>query len=85
MVTIHLSLFTSLSLSFSSVYNQFRQSDKERKLFSLAGTSHSDHRMDIYKFLLSHMKDEHRFQLTAKICQEVKLRTQSNTVYHIVN
>ena len=27
--------------------------------------------MMIYRFLLEHMTDEHRFQLTAKLCQDV--------------
>ncbi len=53
------------------VYNRFRQSDRERKLFSLKGAKDAGKRMAIYTFLLSHMADEHRFQLAAKLCQEV--------------
>ena len=52
-----------------AVYNQFRQTEKEKTLFSLKGSKNSDKRMTLYMFLLSHMADEHRFQLTAKLCQ----------------
>ena len=30
-------------------------------------------RMSIYTFLLQNMTDEYKFQVTAKLCQEVKL------------
>ena len=53
------------------MYNRFRQTDRERELFSLKGSKHRDQRMRLYSFLLSHMTDPHRFQLTAKLCQEV--------------
>lgn len=53
------------------VYNQFKQSEKERVLFSLAGSDNANQRYELYIFLLSHMADEHRFQLTAKLCHEV--------------
>ena len=56
-------------LSLSAVYNQFKQTEKEKTLFSLKGSKNADKRMTIYTFLLSHMADEHRFQLTAKLCQ----------------
>ena len=61
-----------LNLSLPSllpVYNQFKQTEKEKTLFSLKGIKNSEKRMTIYTFLLSHMADEHRFQLTAKLCQ----------------
>eukprot|EP00026_Physarum_polycephalum_P000676 Phypoly_transcript_00677.p1 GENE.Phypoly_transcript_00677~~Phypoly_transcript_00677.p1 ORF type:complete len:1381 (+),score=215.83 Phypoly_transcript_00677:207-4145(+) len=51
------------------VYNQAPQSDKERSLFSLKGEE--KRRMALYNIFLSHMTDEQKFQLTAKICQEV--------------
>ncbi|XP_063956965.1 condensin-2 complex subunit D3-L-like isoform X1 [Lytechinus pictus] len=54
-----------------SVFNQFTQSDRERELFSLQGSENSDKRMTIFKFMLKHMTDEHRFKLTAKLIQEV--------------
>ena len=66
---LSLSLSLSLSSSLSVVYNQFKQTEKEKALFSLKGSKNADKRMAIYTFLLSHMADEHRFQLTAKLCQ----------------
>ena len=52
-----------------AVYNQFKQTEKEKELFSLKGSKNSGKRMTLYTFLLNHMADEHRFQLTAKLCQ----------------
>ena len=54
-----------------TVYNKFRQTEREKELFSLKGGKHREQRMRLYTFLLSHMADPHRFQLTAKLCQEV--------------
>ncbi|XP_030849692.1 condensin-2 complex subunit D3 [Strongylocentrotus purpuratus] len=54
-----------------AVFNQFTQSERERELFSLEGRENSDKRMTIFKFMLKHMTDEHRFKLTAKLVQEV--------------
>ena len=53
-------------------FNQFSQSDKEREMFSLAGDENANKRRSLYSFLLTHLIDEHRFQLTAKLCQEVQ-------------
>ena len=55
-----------------TVYNHFKQTDQEKKLFSLKGKKNNKKRMTIYTFLLSHMSDQHRFQLTAKLCQVIK-------------
>lgn len=54
------------------VYNQFAQSDRERRVFSLTGPERAAQRTELYKFLLTHMSDEHRFNLTAKLCHEVR-------------
>ena len=66
-----------------------KQTEREKQLFSLKGSDCCSQRMAIYSFLLSHMTDAHRFQLTAKLCQEVqehtykyrntKIYTQTNT------
>ncbi|KAL5008695.1 hypothetical protein ScPMuIL_014276 [Solemya velum] len=40
-------------------------------MFSLKGKDNSKSRMRLYLFMLEHMTDEHRFKVTAKICQEV--------------
>jgi len=42
------------------VYNRFKQSEREKRLFSLKGQKNASKRMTIYTFLLSHMADEHR-------------------------
>ncbi|XP_033638776.1 condensin-2 complex subunit D3-like [Asterias rubens] len=54
-----------------NVYNQFSQTEREKKLFSLKGAPNADKRRTIYRFMLQHMNDEHRFKLTAKLSQEV--------------
>ncbi len=54
-----------------TVYNQFTQSDREKQMFSLKGAAQTDKRQKIYRFMLRHMSDEQRFQLTAKLSQEV--------------
>jgi len=43
-----------------TVYNRFKQSEREKRLFSLKGQKNASKRMTIYTFLLSHMADEHR-------------------------
>ena len=53
------------------VFNKFKQTDRERKLFSMKGSDYRDERMRLYVFLLSNMTDVHRFQLISKLCQEV--------------
>ena len=49
-------------------------------MFSLAGNSNADKRKHLYTFLLSNMTDEHRFQLTAKLCQEVSITVVGRTM-----
>ncbi|XP_068707976.1 condensin-2 complex subunit D3-L-like isoform X1 [Montipora foliosa] len=53
------------------VYNKFPQTDREKKLFSLKGGQNASKRLKIYQFMLSHMGDEDRFNLTGKLCQEI--------------
>ncbi|XP_077978206.1 condensin-2 complex subunit D3-L-like [Glandiceps talaboti] len=64
-------LFYFNEYSKHSVFNKFSQSEREKKLFSLKGKGNAAKRMVIYRFLLDQMSDEHRFQLTAKLCQEI--------------
>ena len=61
------------------VYNRFKQIEREKQLFSLKGSDCHSQRMAIYSFLVSHMTDAHRFQLTAKLCQEVQEHTNTHT------
>ncbi|XP_078589541.1 condensin-2 complex subunit D3-like [Branchiostoma floridae x Branchiostoma japonicum] len=53
------------------VYNKFNESERERKMFSLAGEANREKRRTIYRFLLEHMTDENRFNLIGKLCSEV--------------
>lgn len=52
-------------------YNKMIVSERERKLFSLSGKKHKAERMKLYRFMLEHMSDEHRFQTTYKLCQDI--------------
>ncbi|XP_067654633.1 condensin-2 complex subunit D3-L-like isoform X2 [Haliotis asinina] len=54
-----------------SVYNKFTQSDREKQMFSLSGKQNAEKRLKLYLFMLEHMSDDHRFQLSAKICQDI--------------
>jgi condensin-2 complex subunit D3 len=53
------------------VFNRFKQTEREREMFSLKGGACAGKRMRLYQFFLENMSDEHRFQLAAKLCQEV--------------
>ncbi|OWF35473.1 condensin-2 complex subunit D3-like isoform X2 [Mizuhopecten yessoensis] len=52
-------------------YNKFQQSERDRAKFSLSGKDNFRKRQKLYLFMLEHMTDPHRFQLTAKIVQEI--------------
>ncbi|XP_033751450.1 LOW QUALITY PROTEIN: condensin-2 complex subunit D3-like [Pecten maximus] len=52
-------------------YNKFHQSDRDKVKFSLAGKDNFSKRQKLYLFMLEHMTDHHRFQLTDKIVQEI--------------
>ena len=73
-------ILVHFTIPSSAVYNQFKQTEKEKSLFSLKGSKNADKRMTLYTFLLSHMADEHRFQLTARLCQ-VKGRQHHSYVH----
>ncbi len=51
------------------VYNKFKVAEGDEELFSLKGKKEAEKRMKIYKFLLSHLSDQHRFHLQGKLCQ----------------
>ncbi|XP_065903031.1 condensin-2 complex subunit D3-L-like isoform X3 [Dysidea avara] len=53
------------------VYNKFKEPSRIRELFSLKGSMNVDKRRELYQFMLKHMTDEQKFQLSAKLCQEV--------------
>ncbi|XP_078330914.1 condensin-2 complex subunit D3-L-like isoform X1 [Crassostrea virginica] len=54
-----------------SAYNKFTQNEREKKMFSLQGAAKERDRLKLYCFMLEHMTDEQRFQITAKICTEI--------------
>ncbi|KAH9495177.1 Condensin-2 complex subunit D3 [Bulinus truncatus] len=55
------------------VYNKFKQTESEKKKFSLAGSSNLSSRMRLYTFMLEHMTDEQRFKITAKTNKEATI------------
>jgi len=62
------------------VYNKFPQTDRVKKLFSLKGDHNASKRLHIYQFMLSHMGDEDKFNLTGKLCQEVLAAFTDDTI-----
>ncbi len=52
-------------------YNKFAISEREKRLFSLKGDANRSARRRLYRFMLENMNDEHRFQLTYRLCQDV--------------
>ena len=65
------SLFHFNGYEGHETYNKFIVSDGEKVLFSLAGKKNKENRMKLYKFMLEHMSDEHRFSTTHKLCQDI--------------
>ncbi|KAL8602928.1 hypothetical protein ACOMHN_057238 [Nucella lapillus] len=65
------SIFVFNDYDKHNVFNKYAQTDRERELFSLKGKENHSQRFQLYRFMLEHMKDEHRFQLTSKISQEL--------------
>jgi len=62
------------------IYNQFGQSEKEKMLFSLAGNENKKKRMTIYQIFLNNMTEEQKFQITAKLCQEILAGVTDNAI-----
>lgn len=52
-------------------YNKFALTDRERKLFSIAGPQNAERRFQIYQFMLQNMDDEARFQLFFRLTRDV--------------
>ncbi|KAL3841668.1 hypothetical protein ACJMK2_019782 [Sinanodonta woodiana] len=53
------------------VYNKFHQTEREKAIFSLKGDQNAEKRQKLYRLMLANMPDEQKFQLTAKMVQEV--------------
>uniref|UniRef100_A0A6B2KXT0 Condensin complex subunit 1 C-terminal domain-containing protein n=1 Tax=Arcella intermedia TaxID=1963864 RepID=A0A6B2KXT0_9EUKA len=51
-----------------STYNQFKQTVRERQLFTVKS---EDKRMEIYQVFLSHLEDTHKFTLQWKLATEI--------------
>ncbi|KAK3583282.1 hypothetical protein CHS0354_011171 [Potamilus streckersoni] len=54
-----------------AVFNKFPQTEREKAMFSLKGDQNAEKRQKLYLLMLDHMPDEQKFQLTAKLVQEV--------------
>ncbi|GFO01088.1 condensin-2 complex subunit d3-like [Plakobranchus ocellatus] len=54
-----------------TTYNKFKQTEREREKFTLAGKAHASKRMQMYAFMLDHMTDEQRFKVAAKLNKEI--------------
>ncbi|KAF0289601.1 Condensin-2 complex subunit D3 [Amphibalanus amphitrite] len=52
-------------------YNKLAQTAREREVFSLKGPEQRPRRMLVYKFMLEHMPDDQRFQMSHKLCQDI--------------
>lgn len=44
---------------------------KEKNAFSMAGLDKQEKRRHIYRYMLEHMMDDHRFRTTYNICTDV--------------
>ncbi|KAM9804090.1 condensin-2 complex subunit D3 [Neosynchiropus ocellatus] len=64
-------IFHFNSYSKHKSYNKFAQSEREKVRFSLKGPQNREKRFRIYRFLLEHMTDAQRFNITNKISQNV--------------
>ncbi|XP_012944788.1 condensin-2 complex subunit D3 [Aplysia californica] len=60
------------------VYNKFKQTDREKQKFTLAGKLNTGRRLKLYSFMLEHMTDEQRFKITDKINKEILSTTVDN-------
>ncbi|XP_063400127.1 condensin-2 complex subunit D3-L-like [Mytilus trossulus] len=54
-----------------ATFNKFPQNEKEKRMFCLNGDHNASKRLKLYLFMLEYMTDEHRFQMTAKMAQEI--------------
>ncbi|XP_050409981.2 condensin-2 complex subunit D3 isoform X2 [Patella vulgata] len=72
-------LFHFNGYTASAVYNKFAQSEREKTLFNLKGDQAAGKRLELYLFMLEHTSDQHKFQLTSKLCQdEIKISSIKN-------
>jgi len=65
------SLFHFSGYTGHPTYNKTATTDQEKELFSLSGEKNEKEREKLYLFMLDSMSDEHRFQTTYRLCQDV--------------
>ena len=65
------SLFHFSGYTAHPTYNKTATTDQEKELFNLSGEKNSKEREKLYLFMLDSMSDEHRFQTTYRLCQDV--------------
>ncbi|EKX51720.1 hypothetical protein GUITHDRAFT_102325 [Guillardia theta CCMP2712] len=66
------SLFVLNDFTSHESFNRFKASPEERTRFSLPGKGDNQRRRrEIYTLMLAHCSDEQKFQITAKLCEEV--------------
>lgn len=53
------------------VYNQFPQLEMEREVFKLTGQNNTKKRFKIYYYMIQHLTDDQKFDLSTKLVQEV--------------
>jgi len=65
------SLFHFAGYTDHPTYNKTATTEQEKELFNLSGEKNSKEREKLYLFMLDSMSDEHRFQTTYRLCQDV--------------
>ena len=65
------SLFHFSGYTGHPTYNKTATTDQEKELFNLSGEKNEKEREKLYLFMLDSMSDEHRFQTTYRLCQDV--------------
>ena len=65
------SLFHFSGYTGHPTYNKTATTDQEKELFNLSGEKNGKEREKLYLFMLDSMSDEHRFQTTYRLCQDV--------------
>ncbi|XP_075238282.1 chromosome associated protein D3 [Lycorma delicatula] len=74
------SLFHYNDYTDHPAYSKVVMNFKEQKAFSLAGPDKQEKRRYIYRYMLEHMMDDHRFRTTYNICTDVLAGVVEGTV-----
>ncbi|XP_039287669.1 condensin-2 complex subunit D3 [Nilaparvata lugens] len=65
------SLFHYNQYTMHAVYSKNLMSAAEAEVFSLSGDDNAEKRRFIYRYMLEHMQDDHRFKATYNICVDI--------------